>query len=73
MLWLLALVVIVAEYERLPQASAWLAVKIQSFVLDARLLASSYLMYLKISRELKSIGLTPPKFRYTPIQERSDV
>lgn len=73
LLWLLAFTVVAVEYERVSRASVWLVLKIQTFILDVRLLASSYWMYLKISRELRAIGLEPPKFQYIPIQERSDV
>lgn len=73
LLWLLAFTVVAIEYERVSRASVWFVLKVQTLILDARLLASSYWMYLKISREFRAIGLKPPKFQYIPIQERSDV
>lgn len=73
LLWLFALAIVIVDYERVSRACVWIVLKGQLLVLDARLMASSFLMYLKISRELRAIGLEPPKFHYIPIEERPDV
>ena len=73
LLWLCLLAAFLADQERMNRFVLYATVKLQIFIMDIRLYLASRLMHLKISRDLRSLGLEPPPFMYTPIEERSDV
>lgn len=44
--------------------------RLKTVCLNLVLMASSYWLYLRLSRELKSFGLEPPAFHFIPIEDR---
>lgn len=70
-LLLAALVVLLGLYpDDFWPALVFVAVQVKTLCLNLVLLVTSYWFYIKLSRELRSLGLEAPPFKFIPIQDR---
>jgi len=71
--WLILASVLICFPDETHQTILMIAIKSKIFVVNCILLASAFVIYLRITWALQSKGLKVPRFKFTPIEQRSDV